>query len=194
MALEHMFQHVQNETKKEAEEQINSVKVAMAKKLIAYGEDLEKAFNQKKEQLTSQIIKKEEMLKVEQEFQHKTKLNAIENIITDEILDFIKTSLLEFVHSDNRYPYILSSWFKKAMSLMQKQNITIRATEHDQDTLKTILDDMGWHYTFEISPINAGFVIIGESGECIDLSFNVLFQERKEYLLQTVMNILKEKV
>ncbi|MGL4393883.1 MAG: hypothetical protein ACRCS8_01475 [Brevinema sp.] len=193
MALEQMFEHVQSETKKEADEQVNSVKVAMAKKLMAYGEELEKVFLDRERQLNSQLSKKEEVLKSEQKFQHKAQMNAIENRISDEVLGFVKESLLEFVRTDRSYGTILSSWLKKALAVMDTQKITVRAVDRDHETIKKVLNEMNWEYTLENSPINAGFIIIGETGEMIDLSFDVLFQERKEYLLQSALRVLKEK-
>ncbi|MGL4562881.1 MAG: hypothetical protein ACRCVW_03395 [Brevinema sp.] len=193
MALNHMFDHVQNETKKEVEEHINSIKVSMAKKLIAFGEEEEKQLHQKKERLISQLMKKEEVLKSEQEFQYKAKVHAIENMLADQVLDFIKVNLLEFANSNQRYYQILLSWFRKALNLMQKQQIVIYVADKDQQHIQALLNEMDWQYTFEVSAtVKAGFIINGMSGETIDLSFDTLFQERKEYLLQSAMSILKE--
>ncbi|MGL4560739.1 MAG: hypothetical protein ACRCV0_00415, partial [Brevinema sp.] len=193
MALNHMFDHVQNETKKEVEEHINSIKVSMAKKLIAFGEEEEKQLHQKKERLISQLMKKEEVLKSEQEFQYKAKVHAIENMLADQVLDFLKVNLLEFANSNQRYYQILLSWFRKALNLMQKQQIVIHVADKDQQHIQALLNEMDWHYTFEVSAtVKAGFIINGMSGETIDLSFDTLFQERKEYLLQSAMSILKE--
>ncbi len=194
MALKDMVGYIQDEVHKEVDDQVNNAKIQSTQSLIALGEELEHQQEEKIAHVNSQLKKREEMLKAEQDFIFSSKRLNSENEFVDILSEDIKNSLIDYTQKNPKeYQQILSSWFKKVIEALQTKKINIIHSSTDKEVLQKILADSSIEGSINISPrVSAGFIAQTEDGVIVDLSFETLFAERKQQLLNIAMQIVKE--
>ncbi|MGL4676510.1 MAG: hypothetical protein ACRCWI_02440 [Brevinema sp.] len=196
MALKDMVDYIHEEVHKEVEDQINSVKIQLTQSLISLGGELERQQEEKLYHITTQLAKREEMLKAEQDFLFATKYLKSENEFAEQLLQDLKSSLLSYTKQNHLlYHQTQYSWLKKTLNILKTKNLQITICENDQEIFHTILSSFSIQCEMNLSTkINAGFIAQSEEGVVVDLSFDTLFSERKQQLLNIVMQILKESL
>ncbi|MDK2817988.1 MAG: hypothetical protein KFW21_00890 [Spirochaetota bacterium] len=196
MALKDMVTYIQEQVRVEIEDQFNRVKLEGTRSLIALGEELELDQENKIYESTNHYLKLESMLKAEQDFVITNKKLNLEQEFTDFLLIELKKSLLDYVQMNRQeYQQILQSWLKKVNEALNGIKITITVNENDVDFVKQLLLSLSISgHTKSSQKIKAGLYVEGESGVVVDLTFETLFIERKEQLLNISMQILKESL
>ncbi|MGL5956480.1 MAG: hypothetical protein ACRC0X_07770 [Brevinema sp.] len=196
MALKDMVDYIQEEVHKEVEGQINSAKIQLTQSLMSLGEELERQQEEKLYHITTQLTKREEMLKAEQDFLFAAKSLQSENEFSEQLLQDLKSSLLSYVKQNlPLYHQIQHSWLQKTIDILQTDHLRIIIGKDDQEIFHNILSAFSIQAVVEpISKISAGFIAQSDDGVIVDLSFETLFTERKQQLLTIVMQILKESL
>ncbi len=194
MALKDMVGYIQDEVHKEVGDQVNNAKIQSTQSLIALGEELEHQQEEKIAHVNSQLKKREEMLKAEQDFIFSSKRLNSENEFADILTEDIKNSLIEYTQKNSKaYQQILSSWLKKVVEALQTKKFDVTINPKEEGLLSTILSELPIEVSINTSPrVSAGFIAQTEDGVIVDLSFETLFTERKQQLLNIAMQIVKE--
>lgn len=194
MALKDMLEHIKAETMKEVDDHKNQVKIETAKVLIAYGEALEQQQEEQLYFLSEQLKKKETMLKSEQDFIFSTQDLKAEDQFIEELLLILDQELLKYIEDEDRYESMLTSWFEKVCEALCSVKLTISVREQDLKIINKIIKSLSMNASVEVDPnIQVGFFVAGEEDVFVDLTYKTLFKERKQELLNIVMNILKEE-
>jgi vacuolar-type H+-ATPase subunit E/Vma4 len=196
MALKNMVTYIQEQVHTEIEDQFNKAKIEATQSFIALGEELDEHQENKIYQITDRLLKQENMLKAEQDFIMSNKQLTLEQEFTEEFIQELKAALLNYTHTNKeKYQQILQSWLVKVNEALQGMKIAITVNERDVELIKQLLTSLSISGHVDSSPkIKAGLYVEGESGVIVDLTFNTLFIERKEKLLNISMQILKENL
>ena len=195
MALQDMIAYIQEETKKEVDDHKNQVNMEETKKLIARGEELERHHEEEIYQYKSQLKKREETLKAEQDFIFSTQELTAESQFTDELFVLLNQELLHYIeeHKDV-YERTLEIWLAKVQEALGVIQMILKAREQDLEIIKKYSKALDMDIALESAPhITAGFLIQAEGGVFVDLTFKTLFQEQKDQLLAVSMQMIKEK-
>lgn len=196
MALKDMMDYITNDVQKEVNDKINNARVQATKTLIAYGESLDAQHEEKLAHVKSQLHKKEDTLKAEQDFIISSQKLKLENEFSNFLLEDIKQSLLEYTKfNPQEYQKTLYSWIEKTLNSLKNNHIDFTFNQNDHDIIQTITSKLSIQGALNFSTqISAGFIAQTKDGVIVDLSFETLFSERKQQLLNISMQILKENL
>ncbi len=196
MALQDMMNHIENEVQKQVEDEINKAKIESTQSLIALGEELDNRHEERVAHIKNQLQKKEDMLKAEQDFILANKNRSLENSFSDEMLADIESALIEYTKTNTaKYQEALSSWIRQVCDALHTDNIEFSVAAGDKDFVQKALSSLPVKSSVAVSPrISAGFVAAAKGGVTVDLSFESLFAERTQRILDISMQILKESL
>jgi len=194
MALQDMFLEIQQETLKEIEDYKNRISIEATKALMENGDSLENFYKEKKEKYIIYLQKKEEMLKAERDFNCRNTVLKENGIIYNQLLDQLYSELLNYIISNKmKYENILRSWINKVLTNMNDNRLIFVINPKDKEFFISL--DLKIDIILkEDETIIVGFLVSNDKGVKIDLTFQTLFDDRKQSLLSLAIRSLKENL